>query len=124
MATATEPKTKQTPKAKPAAQSRPAGTAKPNASRRVTREQVDRSVETTDQVLEQLKTGGQSMIGAVRRFIDQIDEALPGRAEGPSRGHDIIDSALEMSDRMVEGGADAIRGIVKSAGGSIGKAVE
>lgn len=125
MATATAPKTKQTSqaKAKPASQSRPAGAGK-SAGRRPTREQIDRGVETTDQVLEQLKTGGQSMIGAVRRFVDQVDEALPGSGEGPTRGRDIVDSALEMSDRMVESGAEAIRGIVKSAGGSIGKAVE
>lgn len=121
-ATATDPKTKQTPKAKPAAQARPGGTGKSEADRR--RARINRTVETTDQVLDQVKSGGQSMIGAVRRFVDQVDDALPNGSEGPSRGHDIIDSALEMSDRMVEGGADAIRGIVKSAGGSLGKAAK
>lgn len=124
MATATESKTKQTTKAKPAASARPASGNKTASRRRVSREQIDRSVETTDQVLEQLKSGGQSVISAVRKFVDQVDGALPGNADQPTRGRDIIDSALEMSDRVVESGAEAIRGIVKSAGGSIGKAVE
>lgn len=124
MATATESKTKQTTKAKPAAQSRATGTNKTASRRRVTREQIDRGVETTDSVLEQLKSGGQNVIGAVRKFVDQVDEALPGNGDQPTRGRDIVDSALEMSDRVVESGAETIRGIVKSAGGSIGKAVE
>lgn len=71
--------------------------------------------EAADRVLEQLQTGGQNAIGAVRRFIDSTDESLRGGAKEPTFIHDIVDSALEMSDRMVEHGGDALRGIVRSA---------
>lgn len=66
-----------------------------------------------DDVLDQVVRGGQGAIGATRRFFDQIDESLLGSSESPSRGHDVIDAALEMSDRMVESGGDAVRGIVR-----------
>lgn len=82
------------------------------------------SVEATDQVLEQLETGGQQAISAVREFVSSVDSALPGSGDGPTRAHSIIDSALSMSDRMVVIGSDAIRGIVRSTGRSYGSTAE
>lgn len=74
----------------------------------------DGQFDMIDDVLAQVVRGGQGAIGATRRFVDQLDESLPGTGDGPSRGHDVIDAALEMSDRMVESGGDAVRGIVRS----------
>lgn len=132
MATATEAtaKPKTARRTRPQAAPRAAATAeaRPTPPRRETsdssdyRAQIDRSVEVTDQVLEQLENGGQQVIGAVRRFVTSVDDALPGSDDGPTRAHDVIDSALEMSDRIVEVGGDAIRGIVQSAGRSLGTA--
>lgn len=82
------------------------------------------SFEATDQVLEQLENGGQQAISAVREFVTSVDKALPNGSEGPTRAHSIIDSALDMSDRMVVIGSDAIRGIVRSAGRSYGSTAE
>lgn len=65
-------------------------------------------------VIEQLQTGGQQAISAVRRFLDNVDESLAG-SNSPSFVHDIADSALEMSDKMVEYGGEALRGIAGSA---------
>ncbi|MBJ7458132.1 MAG: hypothetical protein JHD02_02985 [Thermoleophilaceae bacterium] len=67
-----------------------------------------------DDVLAQVVTGGQSAIGATRRFVKSVDEALVGSEDEPTRVHEIVDSALEMSDRLVESGGDAIRGIIRS----------
>lgn len=128
MATETDTKTKTTARARtrPAAtaKARPAAGPRPSASRQSTsrgqRENVDRAVSVADQVLEQLETGGQNAIGAVRRFVTSVDDSLPGSDDGPTRGHDVVDAALEMSDRMVELGSDAIRGIVQSAGRNFG----
>lgn len=66
-----------------------------------------------EDVLDQLQSGGQSAISAVRGFIDKLDESITGD-NSPSFVHDIVDSALEMSDRMVEYGGDAARGIARS----------
>lgn len=91
---------------KPAA-AKAAPTAKPAAAKK-------RDTETTEKVLEQLQTGGQNAIGAVRRFIDSTDESLRGGRKEPTFVRDIVDSALEMSDRMVEHGGETLRGIVRS----------
>lgn len=116
MPTATSAKTKtQSTKTQNA---KAASSAKPRSARtRSDREAIDRTAETADQVLEQLKSGGQSVVGAVRRFVGSVDEALPGGEDGPSRGHDIVDSALDMTDRIIESGSEAIRGIVRTFGG-------
>jgi hypothetical protein len=72
------------------------------------------AVDTAEDVVSQLQNGGQSAIGAVRRFLDKVDENLAGD-RAPSVPHELADSALEMSDKMVEYGGDALRGIVRSA---------
>lgn len=69
--------------------------------------------ETAEDIVTQLQNGGQSAIGAVRNFIGKLDESLAG-SSSPSAVHDIVDSALEMSDRMVEHGGDALRGVTRS----------
>jgi hypothetical protein len=74
------------------------------------------SSELSEQVLEQLQTGQRSAIAAVRRFMDSTDSALPSLGGGPSRPHEIVDSALEMSERLVEVQYDFLRGVVHSAG--------
>jgi hypothetical protein len=71
------------------------------------------AVDTADDIVTQLQNGGQSAIGAVRRFLDKIDEDLAGD-RAPSVPHELADSALEMSDKMVEYGGDALRGLVSS----------
>jgi hypothetical protein len=118
MPTATEAKTKTKTEKTGSARAARTHAARPD------RESVDRGTELADQVLEQLKNGGQNVIGAVRRFVGSVDDALPGSEDGRSRGHDIVDSALEMSDRIVESGSEAIRGIVKSAGRNFGTATK
>lgn len=71
------------------------------------------SANNVDDVLGQIQSGGQSAIGAVRRFLDKVDESVAGD-RSPSVAHDIADSALEMSDRLVEQGGDALRNIARS----------
>lgn len=74
----------------------------------------EQSSNVAGDVLEQLQNGGQQAIGAVRRFLDNVDESLAG-SNSPSFVHDIADSALEMSDKMVEYGGEALRGIASGA---------
>ncbi|MBI4898165.1 MAG: hypothetical protein HY827_07340 [Actinobacteria bacterium] len=108
-------------KAKAADSSTARATARQSSSRRRDREGIDRGVETADEVLDQIRQGGQNAVDAVRRFVGRVDESLVGGDEtSPSRGHDLVDSALDMTDRLIESGSDAIRGIVRSAGRSFG----
>lgn len=81
---------------------------------------IRKTGELSEQVLEQLETGQRSAIAAVRRFMDSTDSALPSLSGGPSRPQQIVDSALEMSERLVEVQYDFLRNVVHSAGEALG----
>lgn len=95
--------------------------ARSHRSKRGSSASVASGVETADQVLGQLASGGQNVIGAVRKFVDQLDQTITGETAGYSKGHDVIDSALEMSDWIVGAGSDTIRGVVRTTGGQVAK---
>lgn len=105
MATATQNKTTKKVPAEP----------RPKAQASKTEDGSLLDLDAADRVLEQVQSGGQNAIGAVRRFLDSADESIRGESSSPTLAHDLADSALEMSDRLVEYGGEAIRGIVRSA---------
>ena len=59
----------------------------------------------------------------MRKFVDSVDRALPAlpHGDGPSRRKEIIDSGLEMADRLVHAEYDFIRKVADSAGRSLSK---
>ncbi len=71
-------------------------------------------------MLEQIKGSQQKAIEAVRKFMESVDEALPPRGENPSRRQEVIDSALEMSERLVQTQYDFLTNVVHSAGEALG----
>src|SRR5579864_315323 len=79
---------------------------------------VDRTTELSDQVLKSVETGQREAIEAVHRFVDTVDRALPklGPEGEPSRRQEVIDSALEMADRLVKTQYEFLRSVVHSAG--------
>lgn len=83
---------------------------------------VERTAELSERVLEQVKESQESAIEAVRRFMESVDEALPQRNEGPgpSRRQEVIDSALEMSEKLVKTQYDFLSNVVRSAGDALG----
>lgn len=75
---------------------------------------LDRTAKFSEQVLEQVETGQRSAIDAVRRFLGSVDKALPLASDGPSKPHEVVDSALDMSDRLVQTQYDFLRGVMKA----------
>ena len=71
-------------------------------------------------MLEEVKSGQQSAIEAVRKFMVSVDEALPPHGENPSRRQEVIDSALEMSEKLVQTQYDFLTNVVHSAGEALG----
>jgi hypothetical protein len=59
--------------------------------------------------------------GQVRPTLERsgIDQALPALGEGPSRRQEIVDSAMEMADRLVHTQYDFIRKVIDGAGKSL-----
>ena len=75
---------------------------------------LDRTARFSEQVLEQVETGQHATDGAVRRFVGSVDKALPLAGDSPSKPHEVVDSALEMSDRLVQTQYDFFRGVMKA----------
>jgi hypothetical protein len=83
---------------------------------------IDRATELSDQVLGHLATGQRNAIEAVRKFMQSADRAVPSLGPSPTRRQALVDSALEMSERLVEVEYDFIRGVVHSTGRTVGGA--
>ena len=81
---------------------------------------VERTTELSEEVLEQVKGSQQRAIEAVRRFMESVDEALPLHGDNPSRRQEVIDSALEMSEKLVKTQYDFLTNVVRSAGEALG----
>ena len=82
---------------------------------------VDRPTELSEQTLESVEKGQRAAIEAVRKFVDTVDEKLPSLGdEQPSTRQEIIDAALELSDRLVHTQYGFLREVVDSAGKALG----
>jgi hypothetical protein len=86
----------------------------------------DRTSELSDEVLKSLESGSRSVIEAIRKFVDVVDEALPALPHGerPSRRREIVDAAMDMSDRLVKTQYEFLRNVVQSAGTAISREEE
>lgn len=77
---------------------------------------IEKGTELSEQVLEQVKDSQRSAIEAVRGFMDSVDKALPDHGTEPSKRQEIIDSALQMSQKLVKTEYDFLTSVVHSAG--------
>ncbi len=80
---------------------------------------ADRSVELSDQVLEEIKEGQEAAIKAVRSFTETVDKTL-AESDSPTQAEQIVDSALKMADKLVETQYTFLKKVVHSAGESLG----
>ena len=101
------------------APARPRGAAKSRADR--ARSAVSGTTDLSEDVLKSVEDAQRAAIEAVHKFVDTVDKALPPRGQGPSRRQDVVDSALEMADRLVHTQYDFLRKVVDSAGKSLGE---
>jgi hypothetical protein len=80
---------------------------------------IDRTAKLSNEVLESLEAGQRAAIDAVHKFLDTVEKTLPGHGESPSGRQEIVDSAMEMADRLVHTQYDFIRKVTDSAGKSL-----
>jgi len=97
----------------------PTAAQKPRETKVSDRGTVERTAELSERVLEQVKQSQESAIEAVRKFMESVDEALP-HGESPSRRQEIVDSALEMSEKLVHTQYGFLTNVVHSAGEALG----
>ena len=81
---------------------------------------VEKTTELSERVLKQVEHGQKRAIEAVRDFMESVDKALPPHGKNPSRRQDVIDSALEMSEKLVDTQYDFLQSVVHSAGETLG----
>jgi hypothetical protein len=82
---------------------------------------ADRGADLSQEVLAEVEEGQRAAIQAVRKFVDTVDEALPPHGDGPTKRREIVDSALEMSERLVHTQYEFLRKVVQSAGKALGR---
>lgn len=80
---------------------------------------IEKGAELSEQVLEQVKESQRSAIEAVRGFMESVDKALPDHGAEPSKRQEIIDSALQMSQKLVRTEYDFLTSVVHSAGAAL-----
>lgn len=85
---------------------------------------VDRTTDLSEEVFNSLESAQRAAIEAVRKFVDTVDKTLPPRGEAPTKRQDVIDSAMEMADRLVHIQYDFLRRIVADAGKTLSRAGE
>lgn len=98
----------------------PTAAKKPEDAAASDRGTIEKTTELSEQVLEQVKGSQQSAIEAVRKFMESVDDALPPHGEDHSRRQEVIDSALEMSEKLVKTQYDFLSNVVHSAGEALG----
>ncbi len=106
--------TKRRTPAKPAAARKRAPARRPAAA-------VDRTAHLSEEVLESVEAGQRAAIEAVRKFIDTVDQKVSGTGEQASWRQEVVDSAMEMADRLVHVQYDFIRKVIDSAGKTLGR---
>ncbi len=109
-------------KSRPVAKAPPAHRRGVTASRRAT--VIDRTTELPEDVLKAVKTGRHATMEAVRKVVDSVDRTLPHRGEGPSRRQEIVDSAMEMADRLVDTEHDFVLRLVDTQHDFIRKVID
>lgn len=81
---------------------------------------IEKGTELSEQVLEQVKESQRTAIEAVRGFMESVDKAMPDHDGEPSKRQEIIDSALQMSEKLVKTEYDFLTSVVHSAGEALG----
>lgn len=98
----------------------PTTAQKPKDAAGSDRGRIERTTELSERVLEQVKESQESAIEAVRKFMESVDDALPPHGENQSRRQEVIDSALEMSEKLVHTQYGFLTNVVHSAGEALG----
>ena len=81
------------------------------------RRAVRPAAEFSEDVARSLEVGQRAAIDAVREFVDTVDRTLPALAhsDGETTRKQIVDSAMEMADRLVHTQYEFIRKVIDSA---------
>jgi hypothetical protein len=69
--------------------------------------------ETAERVIQSVRDGETAALEAVHKFISSVNEAVPDVGEGDGHRQRIIDSAFEMTKKLVGTWSDVARHLAK-----------
>ena len=80
---------------------------------------VDRTEKLAEETFKSLESAQRSAIEAVRKFTETVDRAMPLGGDSASRQQEVVDSALEMAERLVRTQYEFLDKVIHSAGDSM-----
>jgi flagellar capping protein FliD len=83
-----------------------------------------RSAGLPHELLKSIEDGQRAAADAVRKFVETVDNALPLRGESAAKRQEVVESALEMTERLVQTQFDVLRRVMRSAGRTFGDSVK
>ena len=81
---------------------------------------AERATELSEEMLASIGTGQQSVIDAVRKFVDTLDEAMPNLVD-PELRKKILDAALDLAEQLANTTNEFLSSTVESAGKALHK---
>ena len=83
---------------------------------------AERAVNLSDDVLESVRDRQQTVIEAMRKFVDRLDEALPDLGE--ERRKKVLDALVDFADKVGTTTNDFVARMVRSASGTLNEGTE
>ena len=83
---------------------------------------AERAVDLSDDVLESVRDRQQTVIEAMRKFVDRLDEALPDLGE--ERRKKVLDALVDFADKVGTTTNDFVARMVRSASGTLKEGTE
>ena len=75
---------------------------------------VERAANLSDEMLESVDAGRQTVIEAVRKFVSTLEAETPALAD-PSRRKTVIDAALNLTDELSKALIELVRSVMAGA---------
>ena len=76
---------------------------------------AERVESLSDEVLDLIQAGQRTVMDAVRKFVDTLDEVTPNIVDESARKK-VLDAALDMVDQLVRTQLEFLRKVIGSAG--------
>jgi len=76
------------------------------------------------ELLKSFEDGQRAAADAVHKFVDTVEEALPLRGDSAPKRQEVVDSAIEMTERLVQAQVDVLRRVARGASRTFGDSMK
>jgi hypothetical protein len=79
---------------------------------------AERATDLSEKVLESVRDRQQTVIEALRKFVDRLDDALPNLGD-PERREKVLDAFVDFAEKVGTTTNDFVARMVRSASGTL-----